>query len=108
VGPHDFGIRRKPLPQGLSSHRGLHSGMPFTPFLPFDPSFLGFLSVAIFVVTVIIHIACFHAIGAWLRDHPQGAVLLDGGIWKLVGLVFGVMGLVGFWLVNMSNLRAQS
>jgi len=81
--------------------------MPFTPFLPFDPSFMGFLSVVIFVVTIIIHIACFNAIGAWLRLHPQEAVLLDGGIWKLVGLVFGIMGLVAFWVVNMSSLRSN-
>lgn len=69
---------------------------------------MGFLSVVIFVVTVIIHIACFNAIGAWLREHPQGALLLDGGMWKLVGLLFGVMGLIAFWAVNMSSLRASS
>lgn len=82
--------------------------MPFSPFLPFDPSFLGFLSVVVFVLTVIIHVACFNAIGARLREHPeQGAVLLDGGIWKIVGLVFGLLGLSAFWLLNMSSLRAQ-
>jgi H+/Cl- antiporter ClcA len=70
--------------------------------------FMEYGALAFVILTAVVHILLANAIwqNAALRERDQKPLMYAGpGTWALATLIFGIFGLLTYWLVHHSALR---